>query len=134
MPEFDILLNNLITFTMRTFVTVIVLVSLCYFYPSESIAQKGKTNKISATILTSAVCGMCKERIETAMAYHKGIIEAELDVKTKILSFTYNPKQTDLVTIKKLISLTGYDADEVPADPRAYEKLPPCCKKDAPPH
>jgi hypothetical protein len=26
--------------------------------------------------------------------------------------------------------MVGYDADEVPANPRAYQKLNECCKKD----
>lgn len=121
---------------MNRITTIISLVAFLGILPSVSFAQqeKKKGSKETATILTSAVCGMCKERIETAMAYHKGVLDADLDLKSKILTVTYNTKHTNLATIKKLISLTGYDADEVPADSGAYEKLPSCCKKDAPPH
>ena len=40
----------------------------------------------------------------------------------------YNAKKTDLQTIKTAISKLGYDADELKADPEAYENLDGCCK------
>lgn len=41
----------------------------------------------------------------------------------------YNPQKTDLKTIKTVISKMGYDADELKAEPLAYEKLDGCCQK-----
>lgn len=37
-------------------------------------------------------------------------------------------KKTDLQAIKEGISMLGYDADEVKANEKAYEKLDGCCK------
>jgi hypothetical protein len=34
-----------------------------------------------------------------------------------------------LKDIQIAISKLGYDADSIPADPKAYEKLNACCKK-----
>ena len=45
-------------------------------------------------VKTSAVCKMCKGTVEEAMSYEKGIKKSELDVKSKILTVTYNPKKT----------------------------------------
>jgi copper chaperone CopZ len=80
-------------------------------------------------IKTSAICGMCKARIERNLAFEKGVKEASLDVKTKIVTIKYNPAKTDVTKLKANISKTGYDADEVVADEVGYNKLPSCCKK-----
>ena len=85
-------------------------------------------------IKTSAVCGMCKDRIEQGLAFEKGIKDVSLDVDTKIATVKYNPGKTNPDEIRKLISKMGYDADSIPADQKAYDKLPACCKKDAPEH
>ena len=52
----------------------------------------------------------------------------ELDEKAMTFTVYYNSKKTDLQTIKEGISKLGYDADEVSADPAAYQKLDDCCK------
>ena len=80
-------------------------------------------------IKTSAVCGMCKETIEKFMAFEKGVKKSSLDVDSKILTVTYNPEKTTPEKIRKAVSKSGYDADDVPADPKAYKKLDGCCKK-----
>jgi copper chaperone CopZ len=81
-------------------------------------------------IKTSAVCKMCKATIEKSLAYEKGIKTATLDVPSQIVTVTYNPKKTDADRIKKAINQTGYDADQLPADAKAYDRLDDCCKKD----
>jgi cation transport ATPase len=90
-------------------------------------AQGPKTTTIE--IKTSAQCSMCKETIEKAMAFEKGVVKANLDVETKVLSVTYKPAKTSPETIRKAVSAVGYDADEVKADEKAYSKLADCCKK-----
>lgn len=97
---------------------------------SQAIAQdKKKTEEIK--IKTSAVCDMCKNSIEKAMAYEKGVKSSDLDVASKMLTVVYLPAKTTPEKIRKAICLTGYDADEMPADAKAYERLHSCCKKDA---
>lgn len=85
-------------------------------------------------IKTSAVCGMCKDRIESGMAFEKGVKDVSLDVETKIATIKYNAKTTSPEELRKKINKLGYDADDIPADKAAYDKLPACCKKDAPKH
>ncbi len=103
---------------------VILIVSL--FVGSQLLsAQKTDTIKIE----TSAQCEMCKERIETALEYESGVKSAILDEKTKVLTVVFNSAKTKPEKIKTAVSMTGYDADEMAADPKAYSKLPGCCKK-----
>ena len=82
-------------------------------------------------IKTSAVCDMCKETLEKYMAFEKGVKKSNLDVESKILTVTYNPSKTTPEQLRKAVSKSGYDADEVPADAKAYKKLDACCKKGA---
>lgn len=79
-------------------------------------------------IKTSAECGSCKKRIEEKLNYTKGVKYAELDVESKIVEVKFNPKKISVEDIKRILSETGYDADEVKAIPEAVEKLPACCK------
>lgn len=53
----------------------------------------------------------------------------ELDEKKMTITVYYNTQKTNLLTIKTAISKLGYDADDIKADIKAYEKLDGCCKK-----
>ena len=87
-------------------------------------------SKAEIKIKTSAECGMCKATLEKALAYEKGVKKAELNLETKEVTVTYNPKKTTPEQIKKAITNAGYDADEMKANPKVYQQLPECCKKD----
>jgi copper chaperone CopZ len=90
-----------------------------------------KDSMVVANIKTSAVCDMCKETLEKAMAYEKGVKKSDLNVESKILMVTFDPKKTSLEKIRTAITKVGYDADGLAADKNAYDNLNPCCKKDA---
>lgn len=103
-------------------------------FTGSALSQKGPKTE-TANIKTSAQCEMCKERIEKALSYEKGVKSSVLDLDTKIVTVVYKPGKTSLEKIRKALNLVGYDADQSPADPKAYQKLPPCCKKpDDPDH
>lgn len=91
-------------------------------------AQEPKVK--STAFKTSAVCEECKERIEKELNYTKGVIFAELDVETKVLTVKYKTKDINSMQLKLLVSSIGYDAGEVPRDNTAFEKLPKCCKSE----
>jgi copper chaperone CopZ len=100
-------------------ILVLLLMSL------STYAQKLDTLKIH----TSAQCEMCKERIEKAMAYERGVKTSELDLESKILTVMYKSRKTGPEKIREAVSMVGYDADDVKANERVYSKLPACCKK-----
>jgi len=108
----------------KLFVVVIVILA------QVSCAQSTKKTA-EIKIKTSAVCGMCKDKIEKELGFEKGITEVTLDSETKICTVIYKTDKTSPEKIRLAISKIGYDADEVKADPKAYEKLSSCCKKDA---
>jgi mercuric ion binding protein len=103
------------------------------------LAAQAQTTSVAATtkakgaeqvqFKTSAVCDMCKSRLEKSLAYEKGVQAAHLDVPSKVLTVTYNPAKTTPTALRTAVQKTGYDADEATADNRAYDRLPECCKK-----
>lgn len=107
---------------------MVLLLVLSFLLTANASAQKS-ANTDTARIKTSAQCGMCKDRIEAALAYEKGIKSSNLNVDSKILEVVYDSKKTDAAKIKTAINKAGYDADETKADADAYAKLPNCCKK-----
>lgn len=84
-----------------------------------------------AKIKTSAVCEMCKKTIESALLKLPGVESASLDLTTRQVKVKYDKSKISLAQLRQGIAAAGYDADEVPALPRAYEALPGCCKKDS---
>lgn len=90
-------------------------------------AQDATTAELK--IKTSATCSMCKTTIEKYMAFEKGVKKSSLDVDSKILTVTYNPQKTTPEKLRIAVTKSGYDADDLKADPKAYKKLDDCCKK-----
>jgi len=100
--------------------------------PVAATAAKKGTEMVQ--FKTSAVCDMCKSRLEKSLAYEKGVQAANLDVPSKVLTVSYNPAKTTPEALRAAVQKTGYDADAVTADARAYDRLPDCCKKTAAAH
>lgn len=119
---------------MKSIISIIFTLVLILGTVNISQAQDAEPKEKKIKIQTSAICGMCEERIESNMAYEKGVKSVELDDKTKIVTITYKTAKTDPEKLRKAISKLGYDADDVEADPKAYAKLPKCCKKGVAPH
>jgi copper chaperone CopZ len=106
--------------------TIWLLTLLLLNITKEEVAAQAQ----EVIIQTTAQCQECKENIEKALMQEKGVKYAELDMESKKAKVIYNPKKTNPETLRKVISLTGYDADEVPADSAAVQRLNPCCTKD----
>lgn len=97
-------------------------------------AQK-KPRTVKSVIKTHFNCDHCKKcetcglKFEAELYNTKGIKAFQIDEKKMTITVIYNPAKVDLLTIKNAISKLGFDADEVKADPVAYNKLDDCCKK-----
>jgi len=96
-------------------------------------AVKAEDDK-EVKIKTTAVCEMCKARIERTLGLSKGVKESNLDLKDKVVTVKYNPNKTTPEAIRATIINTGYDADDLLANQKAHDKLPNCCKKTVAPH
>ena len=103
----------------------IVLILLFAGLYVKDVSAQDQTIKIK----TSAVCGECKTTIEKALNFSKGVKKASLDVDSKMVTVVFRAEKTDPDKIKLAISKAGYDADSIPANPKAYARLKDCCKK-----
>jgi len=90
--------------------------------------KKKKSEKTIETIeiQTSAVCGQCKDRLEHDMAFEKGVKFVELNDETKVLTMKYKKGKNTKKNLKEAVTKIGYDADEMPANLKAYYNLPAC--------
>jgi mercuric ion binding protein len=107
---------------MKKYIGILALL----FVFGSAVAQK-EVKEIK--IKTSAICGMCKDRIEHAVKFEKGVKLASLDVESKILTVSYRTDKTSPEKLRTVVSKTGYAADDIPADKKAYDKLHACCQK-----
>ena len=111
--------------SIKLFVT---LLSVLLIVASISLQAKPSIKKVS--IKTSAVCGMCKSKIEGALSKQEGVVKSSLSDKTKIVLVKYDSTKTSPEKIRQAISMAGYDADDVKANADAYNNLEDCCKKN----
>ena len=104
----------------------IIIIALL-FISCITLGQKKQTVD-TVYIKTSALCDDCKERIETALNFQKGVKYAELNLETKVATCVYKPSKVSLNELRLALIRTGYDADEMKADPEALNLLPKCCQ------
>ena len=110
---------------MKKIFVLFQIILLSHFIVS---AQKNDNGTTNVRIITTSQCSQCKEIIEAALAFEKGIKSSDLDLKTRELTVVYNSKKTTDAQIRSAVSKQGYDADDVKKDEKAYKKLPACCK------
>lgn len=91
-----------------------------------SMAQTPKTTTIK--FITTAICGECEERIENKLNYTKGIVFADLEVDTKMLTVKYKTELISADQIKEILANIGYSSDTVVRNREAYLALPKCCR------
>lgn len=90
---------------------------------SKASAPKTETFKVSGN------CDMCKARIEKA-AKAEGATKADWDVKSKLVTVTFDPAKTSVDAISKKLASVGHDTEKYKADDKVYEALPSCCHYD----
>ncbi len=113
---------------MRFF--LFLFVSCLLILPPKLQAQE-KTPKVDTLhIETSAVCGMCKDRLESELGYVKGVKSVALDLGTKRLTIVYRARKVSEEALRQKVADTGYRADHLPANPEAFMALPACCQAE----
>ena len=77
-------------------------------------------------------CGMCKERIETAVKADKNVKSADWSMSKKTLTVSYNASKTDKKNILKSVADVGHDNEMFRASDKVYDDLDSCCQYDRP--
>lgn len=80
-------------------------------------------------------CWECKERLEKYLivenksSMESGMIQWKINLLQGEIKVQFWPDRTDESTIRVTLNNAGFDADTEKADPEAYKKLPPICKR-----
>lgn len=88
---------------------------------TKSAATKTEMIKVAGN------CETCKARIEKA-AKVDGVVKADWNTKTKMLTMVYNPTKVNSDKVQKMIAAVGHDTPMYKADSKVYNALPGCCK------
>ena len=86
-----------------------------------------KPNLKTSALKVKGNCEMCKATIEKSVKI-KGVYSANWNVKTKILTISYDSTLVNLTSIDTNIANVGYDNELVKANDKTYNKLHGCCQ------
>lgn len=104
----------------------LVIFSLISF-STASVAQNKAVQK--AIIQTPGVQDeACKTRIDNFLAHEYGITAVKADYKKHTVTVQWLRDRTNIENIKTALANMGYDADDVTADPDAFNRLPLPCR------
>lgn len=109
---------------MRRFLFPFVLLCSILIVACNRVPESARTT----TFKVWGNCGMCKKTIESSLYGKEGIIAADWNVDTKIISVQYDTLKTSVPAIQQLIAGAGYDNEGVRADSAVYAGLHHCCQ------
>ncbi|MDL1913959.1 MAG: TonB-dependent receptor [Bergeyella sp.] len=92
-----------------------------------SLFHYGQTSQKTYEYTVLGVCEKCKKRIEDA-AKVSGADRAEWSPETKRVKLWLNPGKTSIDKILKHVAEVGHENERYPANQKAYDHLPECCK------
>ena len=85
-----------------------------------------QTAKISTP---NVLCDLDKQRLTTYLDRYDGVQSLAFNLRKGEITVKYLTDRTDIEQIKTAIANAGYDADDIEAEPSAYQRLPKTCKK-----
>ena len=109
-------------------ISLILTMVLLYGCFSMKNQNSAKNIKIDEIIISTAQCNMCVANIGNALNEVDGILKYKVELETDQVKIKYNTDKISLQGIEQLISKAGYQANNLPADVDAYNKLAMCCK------
>ncbi len=97
--------------------------------PMDMKAHEGQmemaANQLHAMVkLPTVLCDLCKEPIETGLMKTAGILSVNVEVESHMGHINYDGDKLGLPDVEKAIAALGFQANQTPADPEAYAKLP----------
>ena len=87
---------------------------------------------VTEQFLVKGNCGMCKDRIETAVKADKNVSSANWSMSKKVLTVSYDASKTDKKNILKSVAEVGHDNEMFRASGKVYDELEVCCQYDRP--
>lgn len=113
--------------TIKLFMVIVLMLTIGAGVSAQTTTKKSDLK--TETFKVSGECGMCKSRIEKS-AKAEGATNASWDVKTKMVTVTFDPAITSVDALSKKFASVGHDTEKYKADDKVYESLPGCCHYD----
>ncbi|RYY67243.1 heavy-metal-associated domain-containing protein [Flaviaesturariibacter aridisoli] len=107
---------------------ILFLLLLAVGISQASFAQSKAIQTIKISLPTVQECDVCKEKIETYLKRYDGVASVAVNLRRKEATIKYFTDRITDEDIKAAIATAGFDANEVKAEPDAYNRLPKCCK------
>ena len=95
---------------------------------SAIISRNVPNHSMQEITIPTAQCGMCVARIDKALNDVDGILKYKVELDALKVKVKYDNNKISLQQIEQIISKTGYQANNSPADVDAYNKLAMCCR------
>jgi periplasmic mercuric ion binding protein len=111
--------------TIRLFLVIMLFAAVSGNLSAQTTGKASDKQK-TETLKVWGKCDMCKTRIEK-VAKTEGAISASWDIKTKLLTVSFDPSKTNVDELGKKLALAGHDTEKYKATDEAYAKLPGCC-------
>ena len=112
---------------------VFMVIAGCSFaVKAQVMAAKKEWITIKSTNLK---CWECKEKLEKYLTsenestMESGIIQRRYNLISGEIRIQYFPDRVTPDVIRTVLNNAGYDADDTKAEPEAYKKLSPLCKR-----
>lgn len=113
-----------------------ILVLAGYLLATVSVVQAQQPKPEWVTIKSANLrCWECKERLdkyllmENKAQMESGMMQWKINLLQGEIKVQFLPDRTNALAIKAALNNAGFDADSDKAEPEAYQKLPPICKR-----
>lgn len=107
-------------------VTLLIILSN-FSYSQENNDSLAIFARVTISVPT-VKCGTCVKTVTNALKDLEGIKEVTVDRKTKMAAIKYDITKLKVADIEIAIAKSGYDANEVKHDKKAYDALDSCCR------
>lgn len=110
------------------FQTIIIISLLSVFFYSEGFAQSNSDKRtVEGEFWAAGVCGMCKNRIETALDV-PGVKFAIWEKDSQLVRVVYRQDKVSLESLMEKVAKVGHQTKTIQKDDKAYADLPRCCQ------
>ncbi len=113
----------------RMLLGLVLVIASCYTLQAQQVGPQWVTIKSG-----NLKCWQCKESLDKYLLIEKGLTETGLiQWKYNLLQgeirIQYLPDRTNPQALRITLNNAGFDADTEKAEPEAYKKLNPACKR-----
>lgn len=112
-------------------IAVVLLLTIAFYGTAGAQQQKPEWVTIKSANLK---CWECRESLDKYLLKEKGITESgitqwKINLLQGEIKVQYLPNYVTPDGIRVMLNNAGFDADNEKAEPDAYKKLPPACKR-----